>query len=239
MTDGDNDFFEQCLNVCILQKEKFLPFVTYIEDLIKNDVFQFFDTNGFYEFIMSRILELKLVEHLKLLLDYFALSNRSLVRVHDEKHLFFKKNLINSKFLLLACVQDSLDLVKVFVKHKWLLTITADFDEGLNWNLLLIPMVSKIVPPNHDKVLQIFKMMATKAYMLGCYQAMIETKGMHDCQCEINVMTNPTGFKQALWQSLSKIKPIEGCHDCPAADNFVPNFMDCEDHVECNDPISR
>ena len=102
----------------MLQKEKFLPFVAYIEDLIKNEIFQFFDTNGFYKFVISRILELKLVEHLQLLLDYFVMSGRRLSRMPNEKSKFLRKFLlINSKFLLTACAQDSLDMVKVFIKH--------------------------------------------------------------------------------------------------------------------------
>ena len=247
-TDCDNDFFEQCLNVCMLQKEKFLPFVTYIEDLIKNEIFQFLDTNGFYKFVMSRILELKLVEHLQLLLDYFVMSGRKLSRIPNEKSKFLRKFLlINSKFLLTACAQDSLDMVKVFIKHRCRLTITPELEKDSSWSSVPNPLISKKTPPKNSKVLHILKMMTTKAYILGCYQAMIETKGIKDCQCTNRIMTRPRGYEEDTWRSesiffqetVSKISQEKRRHECPSSEDFMPDFMDCEDHVECNDPISR
>ena len=76
LTDRDIDFFEQCLNICMVQKEKFLPFLSYIEDLIMDEIFQFFDLNGFYDFIMTKAVEMKQVEHVQLLLDYFVCPDK-------------------------------------------------------------------------------------------------------------------------------------------------------------------
>ena len=246
--DCDNDFFEQCLNICLLQKEKFLPFLSYIENLIKSEIFQFFDLNGFYEFLMNKTLELKLVEHLQLLLDHFELSNRKLARAHTAKHTFFRKNLkINSKFLLTACAQGSLDIIKVFIKHKCRLTISTEIEKDLDWKKVSNPFLFPVILPKASVVLQIFTMMATKAYMFGCYQAMIETKGIKDCRCTQDVVAHPRGYEQDTWRSealffqetVSKISKVKKYHECPASGDFMPNFMDCEDHVECNDPISR
>ena len=242
----------------MLQKEKFLPFVAYIEDLIKNEIFQFFDTNGFYKFVMSRILELKLVEHLQLLLDYFVMSGRKLSRMPNEKSKFLRKFLlINSNFLLTACAQDSLDMVKVFIKHRCRLTITPELESDLSWTPELEkdllrssipnPLFIMKTPPKNSKVLHILKMMTTKAYILGCYQAMIETKGIKDCQCTVTTLTRPRGYEQDTWRSesiffqetVSKMSKEKRTHDCPSSEDFMPDFMNCEEHVECNDPISR
>ena len=89
------------------------------------------------------------------------------------------------------------------------------------------------------------KMMATKSYIMGCYQAMIETKGLRDCQCPpVRVVTHPRGYNQDTWRSESLffqtiVKKVKNDHQCPTSSDFMPNFMDCIDHVECNDPISR
>ena len=235
--------------MCLLQKEKLLPFLSYIEDLIKNEIFQFFDMNGFYDFMITKILEMKLVEHLQLLLDHFAISGRKLARSRDEKHTFFKDHLkINSKYLLTACDQDSLGMVKVFIKHNCYLSITAGIEQNLDWISVPNPFGGKIVPERDSRVLHILRMMSTKAYILGCYQAMIETKGIKDCQClAFHVVTRPRGFEEDTWRSesiffqdtIAKISKPKMIHECPASEDFMPNFMDCVDHVECNDPISR
>ena len=247
-TDCDNDFFEQCLNICLLQKEKFLPFLSYIEGLIKTEIFQFFNMNGFYEFLMTRTLDLKLVEHLQLLMDHFVLSSRKLARAHNEKHTFFRNNLkINSKFLLAACTQGSLDMIKVFIKNRCHLTITPELEKDMDWTKVSNPLLSLVAQPKASKVLLILKMMATKAYIFGCYQAMIETKGIKDCQCKLHIMARPRGYEEDTWRSeaiffqetVSKISTVKKYHECPASDDFMLNSMDCEDHVECNDPISR
>ena len=247
-TDCDNDFFEQCLNICLLQKEKFIPFLLYIEGLIKTEIFQFFNMNGFYEFLMTRTLDLKLVEHLQLLLDHFVISSRKLARAHNEKHTFFRNNLkVNSKFLLAACAQGSLDMIKVFIKNRCHLTIAPELEKDMDWTKLSNPLLCLVVQPKPSNVLLILKMMATKAYIFGCYQAMIETKGIKDCQCKLHVMARPRGYEQDTWRSeaiffqetVSKISTVKKYHECPASDDFMPNSMDCEDHVECNDPISR
>ena len=247
-TDCDNDFFEQCLNICLLQKEKFLPFLSYIEGLIKTEIFQFFNLNGFYEFLMTRTLDLKLVEHLQLLFDHFVISNRKLARVHNEQHTFFRNSLkINSKFLLAACAQGSLDMIKVFIKNRCHLTINPELKKNMDWTKVSNPFLCLVVQPKASKVLYILKMMATKAYIFGCYQAMIETKGIKDCQCTLQVTARPRGYEQDTWRSealffqetVSKISTVKKYHECPGSGDFMPNFMDCEDHVECNDPISR
>ena len=60
----------------MVQKEKFLPFLSYIEDLIMDEIFQFFDLNGFYDFITSKAVEMKQVEHVQLLLEYFVCPDK-------------------------------------------------------------------------------------------------------------------------------------------------------------------
>ena len=61
----------------MLQREKFLPFLLYIEDLIRNEIFLFYDMFGFFKSIMTKILEMKQAEHLQLLLDHFQSGNKS------------------------------------------------------------------------------------------------------------------------------------------------------------------
>ena len=205
--------------------------------------------NGFYDFVITRILQMKLVDHLQLLLDHFAISGRKLARVSNEKHAFFKNNLrINSKYLLTACAQESLSMVKVFIKRNCHLSITTEMDEDLEWTSVPNPFGGKIVPARENRVLHILRMMSTKAYILGCYQAMIETKGIKDCQClPFHVVTRPRGYEEDTWRSeslffqhtITKISKLKTYHECPASEDFMPNFMDCVDHVECNDPISR
>ena len=216
--------------------------------MIKTEIFQFFNLNGFYEFLMTRTLDLKLVEHLQLLFDHFVISNRKLARVHNEQHTFFRNSLkINSKFLLTACAQGSLDVIKVFIKNRCHLTITPELKKNMDWTKVSNPFLCLVVQPKASKVLYILKMMATKAYIFGCYQAMIETKGIKDCQCTLQVTARPRGYEQDTWRSealffqetVSKISTVKKYHECPGSGDFMPNFMDCEDHVECNDPISR
>jgi hypothetical protein len=89
---------------------------------------------------MTRTLDLKLVEHLQLLLDHFVLSSRKLARVHNEQHTFFRNSLkINSKFLLTACAQGSLDLIKVFIKNRCHLTINPELKKNKDWTKVSNP----------------------------------------------------------------------------------------------------
>ena len=84
------------------QKEKFLPFLSYVEELIRFEVFQHFDLFGFFEFIMTRVLESTQVEHLRLLMDHFTKPNHK-----RERQQFFENKLkINSRFLQYACDKD-------------------------------------------------------------------------------------------------------------------------------------
>ena len=149
--------------------------------------------------------------------------------------------------MLTACAQGSLDIIKVFIKHKCQLTVSTETEKDLDWEKVSNPFLFPVNSPKASVVLQIYTMMATKAYMFGCYQAMIETKGIKDCRCTQNVVAHPRGYEEDTWRSealffqdtVSKIKKVKKYHECPASDDFMPNFMDCEDHVECNDPISR
>ena len=108
------------------------------------------------------------------------------------------------------------------------------------------PLANPIVPPKSNNILKLLRMMATKSYILGCYQAMIETKGIKDCQCGPKQTVIPRGYDFETWRSesmflqmgISQIK-VKTYHECPISEDFRPDFMDCEDHVECNDPISR
>ena len=78
------------------QKEKFLPFLSYVEELIRFEVFQHFDLFGFFEFIMTRVLESRQVEHLRLLMDHFT---KPKLNQRERQHFFEKKLKVNSRFL--------------------------------------------------------------------------------------------------------------------------------------------
>ena len=46
--------------------------------------------------------------------------------------------------------------------------------------------------PVDSKNLNILKMMATESYIFGCFQAMLEMKGIQDCACQMtSVITKP------------------------------------------------
>ena len=215
-------------------KEKFLPFLSFIVELIRIEIFQYYDVNGFLKFIMTKILELNHIEHLQHFLDHLLQSDHE-----SELQHFFRKFLqVNSEFLLKACAQENVDMVKVFIKYNCHLTITHVDKENVNWRSDLNPLGFDIIPTENNQNLKVLDMMATKAYIFGCYQAMLEIKGIQDCICEeISVeVTQPTDgavFFHAILQSQPNY------HYCPASEVFLPDFMDCTDHVECNDPISR
>ena len=112
--DCDDEFFEQCLSICMLDKEKFLPFLSFIEELIRIEIFQYYDVNGFFKFIMTKILELNHIEHLQHFLDHLLQSDHE-----SELQHFFRKFLqVNSEFLLKACAQENIDMVKVLIKYN-------------------------------------------------------------------------------------------------------------------------
>ena len=189
---------------------------------------------------MTRVLESRQVEHLRLLLDHFTKPN-----YHRERQQFFEKKLkVNSRFLQYACDKDYLEIVKVFIKYKCDLSITPETIQQLHWTAIPNPWGIKEVQQTDSKVLKILRMMATKSYILGCYQAMMETIGIQDCQCNpANVIINPRSWAQETWRSEAIVFQTtlkeKNDHDCPAHVDFMPNFMDCEDHVECHDPISK
>ena len=223
------------------QKEKFLPFLSYVEELIRFEVFQHFDLFGFFEFIMTRVLESREVEHLRLLMDHFT---KPKLNQRERQHFFEKKLKVNSRFLQYACDKDYLEMVKVFIKYKCDLSITSETIQQLHWTAIPNPWGIKEVQQSDSKVLKILRMMATKSYMLGCYQAMIETIGIQDCQCgPASIVTNPKSWAQETLRSeyivFQTALKEKNNHDCPAHVDFMPNFMDCEHHVECHDPISK
>ena len=129
-------------------------------------------------------------------------------------------------------------MVKIFIKYNCHLTITHEGKENVDWKRDLNPLGFDIIPIENSQNLRVLDMMATKAYIFGCYQAMLETKGIQDCICEeISVeVTQPTDVAE-FFQSILPREP--NYHYCPASEDFLPDFMDCTDHVECNDPISR
>ena len=104
----------------MLEKEKFVPFLSFIEELIRIEIFQYYDVNGFLKFILTKILELNQIEHLQIFLDHLLQSDFG-----SELQQFFQKFLrVNSKFLLKACAQENMDMVKIFIKYHCHLTIT-------------------------------------------------------------------------------------------------------------------
>ena len=73
---------------------------------------------------MTKAVELRQVEYVMLLLDFFTLSKESIGEVR--KKFYGDKLKINSKYLIMACNQDDLDMVKAFIKQKCRLTITSE-----------------------------------------------------------------------------------------------------------------
>ena len=218
----------------MLEKEKFVPFLSFIEELIRIEIFQYYDVNGFLKFILTKILELNQIEHLQIFLDHLLQSDFG-----SELQQFFQKFLrVNSKFLLKACAQENISMVKIFIKYHCHLTITHEGKENIDWKSDLNPLGFDIIPTENSQNLKVLDMMATKAYIFGCYQAMLETKGIQDCICEeISVeVTQPTDVAE-FFQSILPREP--NYHYCPASEGFLPDFMNCTYHVESNDPISR
>ena len=225
----------------MIEKEKFIPFLLFIEELITIEIFQYYDTPGFFKFIMAKILEFSRIEHLQLFMDHMIGSNQG-----SERHNFFRKCLrVNSSFLLDACEQENMDLVKVFIKYKCHLTISShEREEEMDWSSFLDPFGYNETPTEDSKDLKILKMMATKSYIFGCYQAMLETQGIQNCICDkINIVPDPPEHRISSDTAAIFFKTVlprdQDYHTCPANESFLPDFMDCTDHVECNDPISR
>ena len=220
----------------MLQKEKFLPFISFIEDLIQIEIFQFYDINGFFEFIMMTMMETNHVEHLQLFLDHLVKSP-----LESKRQQYFQKYLrVNSQFLLNACMHEQMDMVKVFLKHQCHLTTRPENEENMDWTTIPNPMGFDDLPLEDRKNLKILKMMASKSYIFGCYQAMLETKSFQNCICDqLSVVTLRSNrqSKARFLESIRSRKHIP--QQCPAEEDFVPNFLDCTLHVECNDPISR
>ena len=226
----------------MIDKEKFIPFLSFIEELITIEIFQYYDTPGFFKFIMAKILEFSRIEHLQLFMDHMIGSNQG-----SERHNFFRKCLrVNSSFLLDACEKANMDLVKVFIKYKCHLTISShEREENTNWSSVFDPYGFDMTQTEKDsKDLKILKMMATKSYIFGCYYAMVETKGIQDCICDkISVTSESHEHRRLSDTAVIFFKTVlprdQDFHTCPASEDFLPDFMDCMDHVECNDPISR
>ena len=172
------------------QKEKFIPFLTFIEELIDIETIQYYNKTGFFKFVLNKILELGSTEDLELFLDYMANSD-----LNDQKRKFFDECLKeNSDFLLDACNQEKCEMVKVFYKHKCYLKVT-EHEKKVNWKEDLNPLgyESDMID---NKNLNVLKMMATKSYIFGCFQAMLETKGIQDCIC-VCVITRPLDVVQS------------------------------------------
>ena len=164
-------------------KEKFINFLEFIEELIAIETIQYYNKTGFFKFVLTKILELGSTEDLELFLDYLSTS--------DQRREFFDDHLKeNSDFLLDACYYGKCDMVKIFYKHKCYLKVT-EHEKKVNWKKDLNPFGFEAEPVD-NKNLNILKMMATKFYIFGCFQAMLETKGIQDCTCQcISVITKP------------------------------------------------
>ena len=73
---------------------------------------------------------------------------------------------------------------------------------------------------------------------------MLETQGIQDCICDkISIVPDPLEHRISSDTAAIFFKTVlprdQDYHTCPANESFLPDFMDCTDHVECNDPISR
>ena len=76
--------------------------------------------------------------------------------------------------------------------------------------------------------LHILRMMAKPYYILACYECVVEaTFSENEKKHEEYTCTCPKEDEQTFRQ-----------HYCPAHPNFIP-YINCHDHVECNDPIFR
>lgn len=112
--------------------------------------------------------------------------------------------------------------------------------------------------------LHILRLMAKASYIIACYEDVVDKSLMaanddHDniagCDCISKLeasesspglyenvqqlKTNKRAGAAGIWMTRLKyeVEP-EPFHYCPANVNFKPN-LDCRQHVECNDPISR
>ena len=74
--------------------------------------------------------------------------------------------------------------------------------------------------------------MATPAYIFACYEC-VANKTMHN----LNDANNPNDNSNHGCNNHNQ-NDINKNHLCPADPDFIPD-MNCEDHVECNDPIFR
>ena len=50
ISDPDDDFFEQFLIICMGDKEKLIPFLEFIEELIAIETIQYYNKTGFFKF---------------------------------------------------------------------------------------------------------------------------------------------------------------------------------------------
>ena len=70
------------------------------------------------------------------------------------------------------------------IRFKCYLKVT-EHERKVNWKKDLNPLGFKAEPVD-NKNLFVLKMMSTKAYIFGCFQAMLETQGIQDCICKMN-----------------------------------------------------
>ena len=81
--------------------------------------------------------------------------------------------------------------------------------------------------------------MATPAYIFACYEC-VASKTMHN----LNDANNPNDNSNHDCNNHNNPNDnhnqndVNKKHLCPANPDFIPD-MNCEDHVECNDPIFR
>ncbi len=124
------------------------------------------------------------------------LNNADFLKAFLEAFSHRIKVVSNSPILIESCKFGDFDMTKILLKYGFRLHLIGE-DEIEDF--------------------RIFEMMVTKSYILSCYEAAYEAKGLEDCTCQNDVQND---------------------HFCPSNPKFKPS-LSCDQHVECNDPVTR
>ena len=93
--------------------------------------------------------------------------------------------------------------------------------------------------------LNILKMMSEPCYILACYECVFDKYLKNIIKNDVGQVQYVSGVARRLYQYVSHLQrqvshycTCSSEHHCPDNPNFIPS-MECDNHLECNDPIFR
>ena len=255
----DDLFVQQCIGVCLKSSEdRFWSFFENLEQLIVyNDLIIITNQADSLKFLYEETL-MTLIDD-----DNLEVLSDVLIRLQKQNHDAYgsiqaalKKN---SQILKSACRKDNIEVVKILVTYGCRLSISS-LEEKMKqsfWSKyykhvqMLLSDQDEEVKSSTDEVngLQILRLMAKPSYILACYECAVD-KTFSDDNHKPKIHFKGFNKKRSFHRlAIDKQMSIDICnchhadseiefHYCPANPKFVPS-LDCQDHLECNDPIFK